>query len=71
MIRFVWRSVLLMLAAAMYTATAQEMMLAAMAGATRHVLEAGASPAMIRGLRQQLVLLCQSYMAAQPSLRAG
>jgi AcrR family transcriptional regulator len=42
-----------------------EMMFAAMAGATRYVLEAGATPAMIRSLRQQLVVLCQSYMAAQ------
>jgi AcrR family transcriptional regulator len=42
-----------------------EMMFAAMAGATRHVLESGASPAMIRNLRRHLVLLCQSYMAAQ------
>jgi AcrR family transcriptional regulator len=48
---------------------AVEMMFAAMAGATRHVLESGASPSMIRGLRQQLVLLCQSYMSAQPTLR--
>jgi AcrR family transcriptional regulator len=44
---------------------AVEMMVAAMSGATRHVLEAGASPAMIRGLRQHLVVLCQSYMRAQ------
>ena len=44
---------------------AVEMMFAAMAGATRHVLEAGASPAMIRGLRQHLVVLCQSYMRAR------
>src|SRR5205085_11842911 len=36
---------------------AVEMMFAAMAGAMRHVLEAGGSPAMIRGLRQQLVVL--------------
>ncbi len=43
---------------------AVEMMYAAMAGTTRHVLEAGAAPAMIRNLRQHLVLLCQSYMAA-------
>src|SRR5215471_1846118 len=43
---------------------AVEMMCAAMAGATRHVLEAGASPAMIRGLRQHLIVLCQSYMRA-------
>jgi AcrR family transcriptional regulator len=42
-----------------------EMMFAAMAGATRYVLEAGASPAMVRGLRQHLVVLCQSYMRAQ------
>jgi AcrR family transcriptional regulator len=42
-----------------------EMMFAAMAGTTRHVLESGASPAMIRGLRQQLVVLCRSYMKAQ------
>jgi AcrR family transcriptional regulator len=40
------------------------MMFAAMAGATRSVLEAGASPAMVRKLRGHLVLLCQSYMAA-------
>lgn len=43
---------------------AVEMMSAAMAGATRYVLEAGASPAMVRGLRQHLVVLCQSYMRA-------
>jgi AcrR family transcriptional regulator len=43
---------------------AVEMMYAAMAGTTRHVLEAGAAPAMIRNLRQHLVVLCQSYMAA-------
>jgi AcrR family transcriptional regulator len=41
-----------------------QMMFAAMTGATRSVLEAGASPAMVRKLRNQLVLLCQSYMAA-------
>ena len=45
-------------------AFAVDMMFAAMAGATRHVLEAEASPAMIRGLRQHLVVLCQSYMRA-------
>jgi hypothetical protein len=50
---------------------AVEMMFAAMGGATRYVLESGASPSMIRGLRQQLVVLCQSYMAAQPAQRAG
>jgi AcrR family transcriptional regulator len=41
-----------------------EMMFAAMAGATRHVLESGASPAATRGLRQHLVMMCQSYMSA-------
>jgi AcrR family transcriptional regulator len=44
---------------------AVEMMFAAMAGATRYVLEAGASAAMIRDLRQHLVVLCQSYMVTQ------
>jgi AcrR family transcriptional regulator len=39
-------------------------MFAAMAGTTRSVLEAGASPAMVRNLRVHLVLLCQSYMVA-------
>jgi hypothetical protein len=48
---------------------AVEMMFAAMAGATRHVIEAGGSPAMIRGLRQHLVVLCQSYMRAQHASR--
>jgi AcrR family transcriptional regulator len=43
---------------------ALEMMLAAMSGAMRSVLEAGASPAMMRKLREHLVLLCQSYLAA-------
>jgi len=41
-----------------------QMMLAAMSGAMRSVLEAGGSPAMMRKLREHLVLLCQSYMAA-------
>jgi AcrR family transcriptional regulator len=43
---------------------AVQMMFAAMAGATRSVLEAGAPPAMVRKLRDHLVLLCQSYMMA-------
>jgi AcrR family transcriptional regulator len=43
---------------------AVQMMLSAMAGTTRSVLEAGASTVMVRRLREQLVLLCQSYMAA-------
>jgi AcrR family transcriptional regulator len=41
-----------------------EIMFAAMSGAMRSVLEAGASPATVRKLRKHLVLLCQSYMAA-------
>jgi len=41
-----------------------DMMLAAMSGAMRSVLESGGSPATMRKLREQLVLLCQSYMAA-------
>jgi AcrR family transcriptional regulator len=48
---------------------AVEIMFAAMAGATRYVLEAGASPAMTRSLRQHLVVLCQSYMRAQHAPR--
>jgi AcrR family transcriptional regulator len=39
-------------------------MLAAMAGAIRSLLEAAPSPATVRKSREQLVLLCQSYMAA-------
>jgi AcrR family transcriptional regulator len=41
-----------------------EMMLSAMSGAMRSALEAGASQAMFRKVREHLVLLCQSYMAA-------
>jgi AcrR family transcriptional regulator len=41
-----------------------DMMLSAMSGAMRSALEAGASPAMFRKIREHLVLLCQSYMAA-------
>jgi len=41
-----------------------DMMLSAMSGAMRSALEAGASPAVFRKIREQLVLLCQSYMAA-------
>jgi AcrR family transcriptional regulator len=41
-----------------------ETMLAAMSGAMRSVLEAGGSPTMMRKLREHMVLLCQSYMAA-------
>jgi AcrR family transcriptional regulator len=43
---------------------AVDMMLAAMAGAMRSLLEAGPSSATVRKSREQLVLLCQSYMAA-------
>jgi len=41
-----------------------QIMFAAMAGATRSVLEAGASSAMVKHLRDHLVLLCQSYLLA-------
>jgi AcrR family transcriptional regulator len=41
-----------------------QMMFAAMAGATRSVLEAGVSRALVHNLRDHLVLLCQSYMVA-------
>ncbi|MFZ2159049.1 MAG: TetR/AcrR family transcriptional regulator, partial [Bradyrhizobium sp.] len=41
-----------------------QMMFSAMAGTTRSVLEAGASPAMVRNLRDHLVKLCQSYILA-------
>jgi hypothetical protein len=41
-----------------------DMMCSAMAGVIRPVLEAGASPVMVRKLREHLVLLCQSYMQA-------
>jgi len=45
------------------------MMLAAMSGAMRWVLEAGGAPAMMRKLREQLVVLCQSYMMAATTER--
>lgn len=41
-----------------------DVMLSAMSGAMRSALEAGGSAAMFRRTREQLVLLCQSYMAA-------
>ena len=47
-----------------------QMMLASMSGAMRSVLEAGGSPARMRKLREQLVLLCQSYMTAANAKRA-
>jgi len=46
-----------------------EMMFASMSGAMRHVLETGASPAIVRKLREHLVLLCQSYIAAVTTRR--
>jgi AcrR family transcriptional regulator len=49
---------------------AVDMMLSAMAGAMRSLLEAGPSPGTIRKAREQLVLLCQSYMAAATAKRA-
>lgn len=41
-----------------------DMMLAAMAGAMRSLLEAGSTSSTVRKSREQLVLLCQSYMMA-------
>jgi AcrR family transcriptional regulator len=46
-----------------------EIMLAAMAGAIRSLLEAEPSPSAVRKSREQLVLLCQSYMAAATAKR--
>jgi AcrR family transcriptional regulator len=48
---------------------AVDTMLSAMAGAMRSLLEAGPSPATVRKSREQLVLLCQSYMAAATAKR--
>jgi AcrR family transcriptional regulator len=45
-------------------------MLAAMAGAMRSLLEDGPTSAAVRKSREQLVLLCQSYMAAATAKRA-
>jgi hypothetical protein len=41
-----------------------DIMFAAMAGAMKSVLEMGPTPPLVRKLREQLVLLCQSYLAA-------
>ena len=41
-----------------------QMILSAMAGATRSVLESGTAALKARRLREELVLLCQSYLAA-------
>jgi Tetracyclin repressor-like, C-terminal domain len=46
-----------------------EIMLSAMGGAMRSLLESGPSPATVRKAREQLVLLCQSYMAAATEKR--
>jgi AcrR family transcriptional regulator len=46
-----------------------DIMLSAMAGAMRSLLEAGPSPATVRKAREQLVLLCQSYMTAATAIR--
>ncbi len=50
---------------------AVHMLYAAMAGATRTVLEEGAPSAMVRQVREHLVLLCQSYLTvvAEPRYR--
>jgi len=49
--------------------SAIDIMLAAMAGAMRSLLEARPSPSTVRKAREQLVLLCQSYMAAATAKR--
>jgi AcrR family transcriptional regulator len=46
-----------------------DIMLSAMSGAMRSLLEARPSPAMVRKSREQLVLLCQSYMTAATAKR--
>ncbi|WP_168197831.1 TetR/AcrR family transcriptional regulator [Pseudolabrys sp. FHR47] len=50
---------------------AAQMMIGAIAGSTRAVLEAGASPAMVRNLRHHLVLMCRCYLAAVGSCGAA
>ena len=46
-----------------------DIMLAAMAGAMRSLLEAVPNPSTVRKSREQLVLLCQSYMTAATANR--
>ena len=46
-----------------------DIMLAAMAGAMRSLLEAGPTSSTVRKSREQLVLLCQSYMAVATAKR--
>jgi AcrR family transcriptional regulator len=48
---------------------AVSLMLAAMSGATRSVLEAGAPASMVRQLRDHLILLFESYVKALPNSR--
>ena len=48
---------------------AVEIMLSAMGGAMRSLLESGPSPATVRKAREELVRLCQSYMAAATAKR--
>ena len=48
---------------------AVDIMLSAMAGVMRSLLEAKPSPATVRKVRDQLVLLCQSYTAAASAKR--
>jgi hypothetical protein len=50
-------------------AFAIDTMLAAMSGTMRSMLETRPSPATVRKQREQLVLLCQSYMAAATAQR--
>ena len=50
-------------------AFAIDTMLAAMSGTMRSMLEARPSPATVRKQREQLVLLCQSYMATATTQR--
>jgi AcrR family transcriptional regulator len=44
-----------------------ETLYAAMAGATRATLEGGATPKMVRSLREQLTVLCSAYLAVAGS----
>jgi AcrR family transcriptional regulator len=46
-----------------------DLMLAAMSGAMRSMLDGGGSQPMVRKTRENLVLLCQSYMAAVTARR--
>ena len=48
---------------------AVDIMISAMAGAMRSLLEAGPSPSTVRKAREQLVLLCRSYLAAATANR--